>query len=308
MARALPGVGLDFGQALPADEIPVWFPCPPPSAHGGALRWSKKQACWTCRRHADDRLTHTVRKPKSNTLRHLPQHAKHRLLGGTKVSLTGPRNLDTFNRSQQRWLANEFILESVRTDLRHLGYMPPLEHGLFTYDAIMSSMHKGRALSELNPTSQTVIQGLNNIIAAFSPVPDSEQGFPMMAHVVFAALTVRRMGGKEFAKQYLSVLSKAAHIWRLGNQTGFPPLVRQGGRQTLSASALVKRSWSAPTHHSLAKLLKKDWSPESLRAVALQVAQTVHRQAGERPVTLAHMPHSLVGDCLAEWERHLGLC
>ena len=81
----------------------------------------------------------------------------------------------------------------MRIDLRHLGCMPRLKHGLFTYDAILSSIHKERALGELNPTSQTVIQGLSNIIAAFSPVSDSEGVFPTMAHVLIALLTVRRM-------------------------------------------------------------------------------------------------------------------
>jgi hypothetical protein len=55
---------------------------------------------------------------------------------------------------------------------------------------------------------------------------------------------------------------------------------------------------------ALVAALNNDWSPESLRAVALRVAEEIRLTGLERPVTVAHLPHSAVGNHLREWERH----
>ena len=68
--------------------------------------------------------------------------------------------------------------------------------------AIMSSMHKERALWELNPTSQSVNRGLVSVIDAFLPGAASRKHVhTVVPHVFIAALTVRRIGGNGFAER-----------------------------------------------------------------------------------------------------------
>jgi hypothetical protein len=211
----------------------------PVDAHGGALRWSSMRECWTCRRHSDDRLLERPRKNFAKTLSVLPKHAEHRLLGGKRVPLRGPRVGLNIQGSDIQCLAANFVLESLRVDLRHMGRMPSLAQSLFTFDAIMSCMHKEKALAELNPTSQTVIHGLVCIIDAFLPVSDSRNVCKVAPHVFIAALTVRRIGGNAFAKRYLALLAQAGQKWRRKHGHGFPPLVLQEKHQTSSRKKQV---------------------------------------------------------------------
>ena len=137
-------------------------------------------------------------------------------------------------------LAHEFILESLRMDLRHMRLTPRLEHGLHTYDAVMSVMHKERALAENNPTSVIVEEGLIKIQKAFCPWLQSSQALPggdalwlllrMNPYVCVAALAVRRWGGRAFCKLFLAALAKAASKWRRTHGAGVsPPLFRAHG-------------------------------------------------------------------------------
>jgi len=53
-------------------------------------------------------------------------YACHRLLGGIRIALKGPRVSEQDHPMQG--LAHEFILESLRVDLRHMRIMPVLKH------------------------------------------------------------------------------------------------------------------------------------------------------------------------------------
>ena len=191
-------------------------------------------------------------------------------------------------------------------DLRHMRLTPRLEHGLHTYDAVMSVMHKERALAENNPTSVIVEEGLIKIQKAFCPWLQSSQALPggdalwlllrMNPYVCVAALAVRRWGGRAFCKLFLAVLAKAVSKWRRTHGAGvFPPLFSTTRRRAPQPGTTVQ---------NLASRLKRDWSPASLRSVAFAVAQQVRMQGEESPLTKAHRPHSVTRDTPTGWIRH----
>ena len=228
----------------------------------------------------------------------LPPYAQFRLLHGRRAALRGPRSISSLRGSDVQCLAGEFILESLRIDLRHLGKVQCLKHGLYTYEAIMSSMHTERALWELNPTSQSVNRGLVSVIDAFLPGGASRKHVhTVVPHVFIAALTVRRMGGHGFAKRYLAVLAEAARCWRRRHGEYLPPLILPDD----DSSALSCRRRGV---QSCLEALQHGWSPRSLRTVAMTVADEIRSEGKERPVRIPHLPHKAVGNNLAEFQRH----
>ena len=272
----------------------------PDAAHGGELRWSKTQGGWTCRRHADDKLKSNQSRSKSAVFRALPEHAEHRLLAGRTHALMG------VNGTEVQPLACDFILESLRIDLRHMGILPRLQSNLLTLDAVMSAMHKEKALGELNPTSKSTIGGLVSIIDALAPA--SGAVWKVAPHVVLAALTVRRFGGKLFAERYLEVLAEAGRQWRTVHAEEAPPLTAAAAASAaVDAPDSQPKKRGRPSKPDLVTFLRCDWSPASLRSVALRVADDIRGEGVERPVTAAHLPHSAVSNDRADTERHWDL-
>ena len=244
-----------------------------------------------------------VRK-KSVFIKGLPKHACHRLLGGLRQGFRGPRSAAEDNTLRN--LAADFILESLRMDLRHMARMPLLKHGLYTYEAIMSTMHKEKAIAQYNPTSIIVRQGLLNVLHAFVPRlcqgQDLQQVLP---YIVVAAFTTRRMGGRAFCERYLSILAKAASTWRrTRTKDTYPPLVQSQCRRSSTSTSRSEPEDPIAASSSSARRLKQDWSPDTLRWAAMRVADELRLEGSEHPVTQAHLPHSAVGNTAVDCSRH----
>ena len=241
---------------------------------------------------------------KSVFIKGLPKHACHRLLGGLRQGFRGPRSAAEDNTLRN--LAADFILESLRMDLRNMARMPLLKHGLYTYEAIMSTMHKEKAIAQYNPTSVIVRQGLLNVLHAFVPRlcqgQDLQQVLP---YIVVVAFTTRRMGGRAFCERYLSILAKAASTWRrTRTKDTYPPLVQSQCRRSSTSTSRSEPEDPIAASSSSARRLKQDWSPDTLRWVAMRVADELRLEGGEHPVTQAHLPHSAVGNTVLDCSRH----
>ena len=187
-----------------------------------------------------------------------------------------------------------------------MGQIPTLDHGLYTYEAIMSTIHKEKALAEHNPTSIIVKEGLTNMLNAFLPRRCQDEDIDKVGpYLVIAALTARRMGGRAFCHRYLQVLATAAAEWRQTHGPSVYPLLLKPPSYSTAAVTPIPRC-RHPTNKRFTDALQEDWSPESLRWVALSVANQIRIERKERAVTEAHLPHSAVPDHLSGCSAHWG--